>query len=123
MSYVSFPGLGLELNIQRIAFSVGNIAIHWYAILILIAIGIAMWGYKKNDGKFGIKFSDILDLSLYAIPIAIISTRIYYILFNLNTYIANPMQIFNFRSRRIGHIWGHYRWIYYMLHILQKKKN
>ena len=89
----------------------------------MVAVVIAMIALKKNDGRFGIKFADIFDLSLYAIPIAIIGTRIYFILFNLDKYLANPSQMLNFRSRWTSHIWGYNSWIYNLLHILQEKKN
>ena len=47
---------------------------------------------------FGIKFEDIIDLLIFLIPISIISARLYYVLFDLNYFIKNPMQIFNIRT-------------------------
>ena len=35
MNIVKFPGLGLEFQISRIAFYVGNIAIYYYALCIV----------------------------------------------------------------------------------------
>ena len=87
MNTITFPGLNLKFNISRIAFSVNNIYIYWYAILMVSAFVIALTIYKVNDGKLGIKFSDILDLSIYVIPISIISARIYYVIFNIKQYI------------------------------------
>lgn len=98
MNTITFPLFNLKLQISRIAFSIGNINIYWYAILIVLAFIIAFIIFKIRDGKFGIKFSDIIDLAIYVIPISIISARIYYVLFNLNEYINNPIQIFNFRN-------------------------
>ena len=98
MNEVTFPLLNLKLQISRIAFSIGNIDIYWYAILMMSAFIIALIICKIKDGKFGIKFSDILDLSLYVIPISIISARLYYVLFNLSYYLNNPVQIFNLKA-------------------------
>ena len=42
-NYVGFPGLGIELNISNIAFSIGKIDIYWYGIIIGAALII---GYK-----------------------------------------------------------------------------
>lgn len=98
MNTITFPLFNLKLQISRIAFSIGNINIYWYAILIVLAFIIALIIFKIRDGKFGIKFLDIIDLAIYVIPISIISARIYYVLFNLNEYINNPIQIFNFRN-------------------------
>ena len=98
MAEVVFPGLNLQFNIDKIAIQIGPLAIHWYAILVALDFALAMLIYRLYDGKFDIKFNDILDLSLYLIPISLISARAYYILFNLDYYISNPMQILNTRS-------------------------
>lgn len=98
MNEITFPGLNLKLQISRIAFSIGNIDIYWYAIFMMFAFIISLIIFKIKDGKFNIKFLDIWDLSLYVIPVSIISARIYYILFNLQYYINNPIQIFNLKA-------------------------
>lgn len=98
MNTVTFPLFKLELELSRIAFSIGNIDIYWYAILIISAFIISLIIFKIKDGTFNIKFSDILDLSIYVIPISIISARLYYILFNLDYYISYPDQILNLKA-------------------------
>lgn len=98
MNTITFPLLNLKLQVSRIAFSIGNIDIYWYAILMMSAFAISLVIFRIKDGTFDIKFSDILDLSLYVIPISIISARVYYILFNLKYYIDNPIQIFNLKA-------------------------
>ena len=98
MNVITFPGLNLQFNINRIALSIGGISIYWYAILMTSAFAISLLIYKLKNGKFEIKFSDILDLALLLIPISIVYARLYYILFNLEYYVANPTQIFNLRS-------------------------
>ena len=98
MNVITFPGLNLQFNINRVALSIGGISIYWYAILMTSAFAISLLIYKLKNGKFEIKFSDILDLAFLVIPISIVSARLYYILFNLEYYVANPTQIFNLRS-------------------------
>lgn len=88
--------------ISRIAISFMGIDIYWYAILITLAIVIGyIWAFVRN-GKFNIKFDDVLDLSLFMIPIAIICARLYFVVFNLDYYFANPSEIFNFRNGGIA---------------------
>lgn len=36
MNLVKFPGLGLELNISRIAFRIGGLVVYKYAICIVL---------------------------------------------------------------------------------------
>ena len=102
MNVITFPGLNLQFNINRVALSIGGISIYWYAILMTSAFAISLLIYKLKNGKFEIKFSDILDLALLVIPISIVSARLYYILFNLDYYVANPTQMFNLRSGGIA---------------------
>ena len=59
MNTVTFPCLNLKLQLSRIAFSIGNIDIYWYAILIVLAFVIALIIFKINDGKFNIEFSSL----------------------------------------------------------------
>ena len=98
MEKVAFPGLNLEFNISRTAFKIGSLDIYWYAIFMVSAFIIALIISKIKDGKFGIKFSDILDLCIILIPVTIIFARLYYVLFSLEYYIDNPLQIFNLRN-------------------------
>jgi len=98
MNKITFPILNLELNISQTAFTIFGINIYWYAIILVSAFIIAMLIFKIRDGKYGINYTDILDLAVYLIPISIISARLYYVLFNLEYYISNPIPILNFRT-------------------------
>jgi len=92
----------LKLTINPVAFEIFGIEIYWYALFITSAFIIAMIIYYTQNKLYDIKFEDILDLSLYVIPISIISARIYYVLFRLNYYIEDPLQIFILRNGGIA---------------------
>jgi len=102
MHKITFPGIGINLNINKTAFTIGNIDIYWYAIILVFAITIGIILCKKKDGKYGIKFENILELLIYAIPIGIICARIYYIAFNWNYYSKNILEIFNLKNGGIA---------------------
>lgn len=36
MSTVTFPGLGLTLHLNRVAFSIGTFHVYWYGIIIAL---------------------------------------------------------------------------------------
>lgn len=86
MKEIIIPLFNLRLSINPVAFYVLGIPVYWYAILIVVSIVIAMIMFYKNDGKFGIKYNDIVDLALILIPISFICARIYYIIFNVFSY-------------------------------------
>ena len=98
MNTITFPLLNLKLQISKIAFSIKNVDIYWYAIFIVFAILVNLIIYKIKDGRFEIKYTDIIDLSIILIPISIVCARVYYIIFKLDYYILNPIQIFNIRN-------------------------
>ena len=98
MNTITFPFFNITLHINRVAFTIFGVRIYWYAIIMVFAMVLAMIIYKKRDGLYNIKFEDVLDIAIYAIPISLICARIYYILFNLEYYFANPAQIINTRS-------------------------
>lgn len=98
MNVINFEGLGLSFNINNVLFKIFGIKVYWYSFLIVVAIVIALLLCKKDDGKYNIKFDDILLLFLFILPIAIISARIFYVIFQLDYYIQNPLDIFNLRN-------------------------
>lgn len=102
MNKITFPGIGLELNINKIAFSIGSIDIYWYGLIIVAAITISILICKKNNGTFGIKFDNILELLVYVIPISIVTARLYYVVFNLEYYSKNISEIFNIKNGGIA---------------------
>ncbi len=98
MNTVKFPLLNLNLKFSDVALTVFGIDIYWYAIMIVSAIIVALLVLKIREKYFNIKFSDIIDLCIFLIPISIISARLYYVLFRLDYYISSPSEIFNFRN-------------------------
>lgn len=98
MKEIHFTGLGLELEVNSIAIKLGNISIYWYAIFIVIAFSVAILLCKKDDGKYNIKFEQILEILLFIMPISIICARLYFVMFKLDYYIQNPTEIINIRN-------------------------
>ena len=88
--------------IPRVAFTIGNVDIYWYAIIITFAIIVGFIWAKVNNGKYNIKYDEVFNLSLFMIPIAILSARAYYVIFNLDYYLKSPSEIFNLRNGGIA---------------------
>lgn len=98
MNTVIFPLINLNLSIENIAFSILGIDIYWYGIIIVTGIIIGLLYLKSQDGKFNIKFTDVVDLLIFLIPISIASARLYYVIFDISYFAKYPMEIFNIRS-------------------------
>ena len=98
MKTINFEGLGISFNINNVFFNINGFKIYWYALFIVISILISLLFCKRDSGKYHISFDDILELYLFILPISIIFARLYYVLFNLNYYIINPLEILNIRN-------------------------
>lgn len=98
MKEIHFTGLGLDLEVNSIAIKLGNISIYWYAIFIVIAFSVAILFCKRDDGKYNIKYEQILEILLFIMPISIICARLYFVIFKLDYYIQNPTEIMNIRN-------------------------
>lgn len=85
-------------TVNRVAFEIFGLEIYWYAIIIISGVVLAMWLSTREAVRVGMRGDDVSDFMLWALPIAFIGARLYYVLFNLSTYLADPIQIFNIRS-------------------------
>lgn len=122
MQSISFPSINLNLQINRVAFQLFGIKIYWYAIFIVLAIILAIILLKKDDNKYGIKYENIIEAAIFAIPIAIICARIYYIIFRLDYYLENPIKVFEVRNGGLA-IYGGIIGGVIAIYIYCKKKN
>jgi len=91
---IAFPGLGLEFNIEPVAFSILGKPIFWYGIIISIALIINIIWAMRDTVKFGFKSDDIIDFVFYAVPAAVVGARLYYVIFKWQDYSQNPLEIF-----------------------------
>ncbi|MBY0097060.1 prolipoprotein diacylglyceryl transferase [Mesobacillus maritimus] len=79
--------------IDPIAFSLGPIQVHWYGVIIGVGIALALWLAMREGEKRGLEKDLFADLMLWAIPISILSARIYYVLFQWDYYAQHPSEI------------------------------
>lgn len=87
MNTITFPGLGLEFHLNRVAFSIGDFHVYWYGIIIALGCVLAVGFCVRISGQIGIKSDDFLDMLFFVLPGGIIGARLYYILFNPKLYL------------------------------------
>lgn len=98
MNIVKFPGLNLEFEFSKIAFSIFGISVYKYAICIVVGIVVALILCKLAKEKFDVEYSFVLENTILAIIFGTIGARLYFVLFNLEYYSKHLAEIFNFRS-------------------------
>lgn len=97
MNYVEFPKLGIHLDINPRAVSNlfgTNISIHWYGIIIAVAIMVTLWLAMRHSKKFNIKEDDLIDMFLIALPVSIVFARLFFVVFTWNNYKNDLLGIF-----------------------------
>ena len=86
INVVSFPGLGLEFTLNRVAIELFGRPVYWYGIIIASGLLLAVYLCNKWSVRFGPTEDQILDLMLFAVPAALVAIRTYYVIFNLDLY-------------------------------------
>ena len=79
--HVQFPGLGLELTVDRVAVSIGGFNIYWYGVIIAAGMLLAMLYAFHYADDFGINSDRLIDVVLVGAVMAIVCARIYYVAF------------------------------------------
>ena len=89
---ITFPALGISWDPGR-SFSLGPLTVHYYGVIIALGLMLAViYGWKRSR-QFGIKQDDIVDGVLVVVPIAIICARLYYCIFQWESYADDPISI------------------------------
>ena len=85
---VSFPGLGLEFTLNRVAFTIPVLGrpVYWYGVIITCGLILAVVLCTRWGGRFGISEDNIIDMMLFAVPAALVAIRAYYVIFNLDMF-------------------------------------
>ena len=87
MHSVTFPGLGgLEIQLNRVAFYLGSLPVYWYGVIIAAGFVLAVLYCSHISKRFGIKSDDLIDALFFAVPLAIVGARLYYIIFYLDLF-------------------------------------
>ena len=95
MFNVSFPKLGLNFNINPEVFPMlDNVHIRWYGVIIAVGMLLALAYAYFSAERFNVNRNKLIDCVLVGIVTGIIGARLYYVLFELDRYIKDPVSIF-----------------------------
>ena len=95
MYTVSFPKLGLDFTMNPTAFSIGNVHIAWYGIIIAVGILLAMFMAFKNCKRFGVNSDKLVDVVLGGLIGGVVGARLYYVAFSWSDYKDNLSSIWH----------------------------
>lgn len=94
-NYISFPGLGIDTF--EVTRSIGEkFQIYWYGILIAIGMVCAFIYamYRAKNEK--VEQDKLIDVALWTIILGVIGARLYYVIFELDSFIAKSDGFWDF---------------------------
>lgn len=104
---VEFPKLGISIESLPEAFQLfGGFEIALYGILFGAAILIGFWVTQWQAVRTGQDKEIYLDFALYAVMIALLGARIYYVIFSWEEFAADPMKILRVQTDGLGFYGG-----------------
>ena len=90
---ISFPTLGLDFNINRVAVNLFGKDIYWYGIIICLGFVLAALYVNRRTKEFGVTSDNLMDCLIICVPVGIICARIYYVAFEWGYYSQHPNEI------------------------------
>ena len=89
---ISFPYFGIEIDPARVV-KIGPLNLHLYGLIIGLGLMLAVvYGWQRCK-QFGIKQDDITDGVLWVVPFAILCARLYYCIFDWESFAKDPISI------------------------------
>ncbi len=101
INHVRFPALGIELTINRVAFSINGFEVYWYGIIFAFAIFTGASVAIHMGKKTGINEDDFIDAIIAGAISGIIGARAYYVAFAPFEY-DSLWDMINLRDGGIG---------------------
>lgn len=90
-----FPGLGWEIELNRVAVTIFGRPIYWYGVMFALAflLGVIYLLYRYK--LFGLDDDRMIDVLLVASLCGVVGARLYYVAFTWGpTYTQDPLKIF-----------------------------
>mgnify|MGYP004645353463 FL=1 len=78
---------------NRVAFNIFGFNVYYYSLCILLGVIVAYILITREGKKQGLSKEFTSDLIFYTLIIGILGARVYYCVFNLDYYLANPSEI------------------------------
>ena len=78
---------------NRVAFNIFGFNVYYYSLCILLGVIVAYILITREGKKQGLPKEFTSDLIFYTLIIGILGARVYYCVFNLDYYLANPSEI------------------------------
>ena len=76
MTHVEFPGLGFSVDVNPVAFTIGNFVFTWYGILIAIGFLLAFLYGLRLCKRYQVNQDHLIDCVIVGLILGIIGARL-----------------------------------------------
>ena len=83
---IEFPNLGWKFTVNETAFTIFNIEIKWYALILTLGIVLAVMYVLYRAKQQGIPTDCVVDYAIVTVICGIVGARLYYVLTTLGEY-------------------------------------
>ncbi len=77
-------------SLNPVFLELGPLTIYWYGVIIATGAFIGVYLATKESDRFGLEKDLFVDLIVFALPIAVLFARIYYVIFEWEQYADGP---------------------------------
>lgn len=94
------------VSIDPIIASFGHLALRWYSLIVLVAIGMGLWISGREAQRKGLTKGVIDDLVLWLLPAGLVGARLFHVMDHWShEYAADPLRILYIWQGGLA-IWG-----------------
>lgn len=79
-------------------FAVGSFEIHYYGLILGIAVLVSYFVARANSWRFGLGKEEVDRIAFWTVLVAMASARVYFVLFELDYFLQNANEIWKIRS-------------------------
>jgi phosphatidylglycerol:prolipoprotein diacylglycerol transferase len=88
---ISFPNIGIEFEINNVAFTLfknssNPLSVHWYGIIVAVAVFLAVFYAMMRSKEFGMIADKVFDAAFIGLIASIFGARLYFVIFSSNSY-------------------------------------
>jgi phosphatidylglycerol---prolipoprotein diacylglyceryl transferase len=94
MNFIAFPALGIKWMINPVAFTVGPFSVRWYGIMLSLAIFATLALALRQSARHGITGDSFVDMFMYALPVSVIFSRLFFVAVEWDSFRDNLWGIF-----------------------------
>ena len=96
----------ITISIDPVILHIGHLALHWYGLIVMTAIGVGVWLAARQAERRGFQKADIYDGALWVVLAGLLGARLFHVIDHWpHEYAPNPIRALYIWEGGLA-IWG-----------------